>query len=122
MSDLSTIETVIQTSDGRLVPGECMIGVSELASLLTARIHEMTNLVRPLPTEISRQQVSTWSARRATTRFPDHLRLGPDGILARGKVWDIRDFIDESTGRLLWLGPPGRWAIDDTEDETPETL
>lgn len=99
--------------DGRVIPVEYLAGVAHITDLFN-RLRDQMTLPEGSPRTIKRSHVSNWANRRDTTGFPEPL---PIPALQGIYVWDIRDFVQtEGDGvngthqRLLWTGPPGRWA------------
>jgi hypothetical protein len=90
---------------GRVIPVDRLAGVVQITDLFNRLIDQMT-LPEGAPRTIRRSHVSNWANRRETTGFPAPLDTPAFG---GAYVWDIREFVDESD-RLLWTGPPGRWA------------
>lgn len=101
--------------DGRVIPVEYLAGVAHITDLFN-RLRDQMTLPEGSPRTIKRSHVSNWANRRDTTGFPEPL---PIPALQGIYVWDIRDFVRHEDGdangsdvteRLIWTGPPGRWA------------
>lgn len=100
----------IQFDDGRVVPFGRIVGVAELATLLTERLNDM-NIARPKRGRITSAQISTWASRHRTSGLPLPLPIQ----VSRGLLWDRDDFVDPETGKLKWTGPAGRYGFPDAE-------
>ena len=77
---MKTNDISIEFPDGRVIPGQLIVGVSEI-----------TDFMKGNGTKVPRKTVSTWMSPRDQNGRPDPLPLGPGGKLARGTVWDLRD-------------------------------
>lgn len=87
--------------DGRTVPAERIVGVSEVKQILD----DSGKFAEAYPPErggIPRQRISSWANRWRSTGFPKALPIGPDGCLDRGLLWDADEV-------RAWPGLPGRW-------------
>lgn len=72
---------VVVFPDGRVVPGQLIVGISEIANAVGISDNR----------QVSRKTACLWVSHRETSGCPDPLPLGPGGRLARGTVWDLRD-------------------------------